>query len=457
MQKLMMRQQNLDNLQNKKKIFIKTFGCQMNEYDSNRIYDTIKKIGYEKTENYEEANCYLLNTCHIRDKAKEKVYHEIGRVKKIFRFKSKPLVIVSGCVAQAEHEEMLKREPYIDLVLGPQAYHKINDTILKYQNKKQKQEETEFDAITKFQYLSKIRNKTSKISSFLTIQEGCDKFCHFCVVPFTRGPEYSRPFNQIINETKELVYNGSKEIILLGQNVNAYNFEGFRLSNLILELEKISGIERVRYTTSHPKDMTEDLIEVYKYSKKLMPLVHLPVQSGSDKILKLMNRKHSIKNYLDTFNKLKNINQNIEFSSDFIIGYPGEDENDFEATIKLIDEVKFINSFSFIFNSMPGTVAADLPLIDKSRLRERLEIVQQKLFNNQIVTNKKLENTELKVLVENRIDDGSKLFGRTEHMTSVLFSGNDDLIGKVVKVKIKNSNQNTLFGDTIKKTNQKVA
>jgi tRNA-2-methylthio-N6-dimethylallyladenosine synthase len=281
------------------KIFIKTFGCQMNEYDSNRIYDTVKKIGFVKTEKYEDANCYLLNTCHIRDKAKEKVYHEIGRVKKIFRSKSKPLVIVAGCVAQAEHEEMLKREPYIDLVLGPQAYHKINDTILSYQTKNKKHEETEFDAITKFEYLSKIKNQTSKISSFLTIQEGCDKFCHFCVVPYTRGPEYSRPFNQILEEAKHLVDNGSKEIILLGQNVNAYNFENFRLSNLILELEKFSGIERIRYTTSHPKDMTDDLIDVYKSSKKLMPLVHLPVQSGSDKILNLMNRKHTIKTYLE--------------------------------------------------------------------------------------------------------------------------------------------------------------
>ena len=270
-----------------RKIFIKTFGCQMNEYDSNRIYDTVKKIGYNKTENYEDANCYLLNTCHIRDKAKEKVYHEIGRVKKIFRSKSKPLVIVAGCVAQAEHEEMLKREPYIDLVLGPQAYHKINDTILNYQKKKDKEEETEFDAIAKFEYLSKIKNKTNKVSSFLTIQEGCDKFCNFCVVPYTRGPEYSRPFNQILEEAKQLVDSGSKEIILLGQNVNAYDFKGLRLSNLILELEKFPSLKRIRYMTSHPNDMTDDLINVYKNSKKLMPLVHLPVQSGSDKILKL--------------------------------------------------------------------------------------------------------------------------------------------------------------------------
>ena len=439
------------------KIFIKTFGCQMNEYDSNRIYDTVKKIGYAKTEKYEDANCYLLNTCHIRDKAKEKVYHEIGRVRKIFRSKSKPLVIVAGCVAQAEHEEMLKREPYIDLVIGPQAYHKINDTILNYQDKKKRQEETEFDSITKFEYLSNIKNQTSKVSSFLTIQEGCNKFCHFCVVPYTRGPEYSRPFDQILAEAKQLINNGSKEITLLGQNVNAYNYQDYRLSNLILELEKLSGIERIRYATSHPKDMTDDLIDVYKYSKKLMPLVHLPVQTGSDKILNLMNRKHSIKNYLEIFNKLKTINKNIEFSSDFIIAYPGEEQTDFEETIKLIDEVKFINSFSFIFSPRPGTIAADLPLIDRKKSMERLEIVQEKLFNNQMNMNKKIEDTIINVLVENRMDDKSKLFARSEYMTSVLFHGNDDLIGKIVKVKIKNSNQNTLFGEAIEQSNQKVA
>ena len=439
------------------KIFIKTFGCQMNEYDSNRIYDSVKKIGYEKTENYIDANCYLLNTCHIRDKAKEKVYHEIGRVKKIFRFKKKPLVIVAGCVAQAEHEEMLKREPYIDLVLGPQAYHKINETILDHRKKKKKQEETEFDAITKFEYLSKIKNQTKKISSFLTIQEGCDKFCNFCVVPYTRGPEYSRPFNQIIKEAKQLVDSGSKEIILLGQNVNAYNFKGLRLSNLIMELEKFSNLMRIRYMTSHPNDMTDDLIEVYKSSKKLMPLVHLPVQSGSDKVLKLMNRKHTIKKYLEIFHKLKKINPKIEFSSDFIIAYPGEDKNDFKETLDIIDEVNFINSFSFIFSPRPGTVASDLPIMNKEKSLERLEIVQQKLFDNQTKINKSLENSTIDVLVENRMDDKSKLFGRSEYMTSVLFSGSNDLIGKLVKVKIKKSNQNTLFGEVETQSTQKVA
>ncbi len=440
-----------------KKIFIKTFGCQMNEYDSNRIYDIIKKIGYIKTKNYEEANCYLLNTCHIRDKAKEKVYHEIGRVKKIFKSKSKPLVIVTGCVAQAENEEMLKREPYIDLILGPQAYHKINDIILSHKDKKKRKEETDFDAVTKFDYLSKVKNQSKNISSFLTIQEGCDKFCHFCVVPFTRGPEYSRPFSQILDEAKYLIDNGSKEIILLGQNVNAYNFEKYYLSDLILELENLKGLKRIRYTTSHPKDMTEDLIEVYKFSEKIMPLVHLPVQSGSDKVLKLMNRKHTIKSYLEIFYKLKEINQKIEFSSDFIIGYPGEEKKDFYNTLNLIDEVKFINSFSFVFSPRPGTVASNLKLVDKKMSIKRLEIVQQKLFNNQIKMNKSLENKFISVLVENRTDDKTKLFGRSEYMTSVLFNGSDDLIGKIVKVKIQNSNQNTLTGQFIEKSNQKVA
>jgi len=439
------------------KIFIKTFGCQMNEYDSNRIFDLVKKIGYEKTENYEDANCYLLNTCHIRDKAKEKVYHEIGRVKKKFRSKKKPLVIIAGCVAQAENDEMLKREPYIDLVIGPQAYHKINDTILNFTEKKKKIEETEFDAVSKFEYLSKIKNKASKVSSFLTIQEGCDKFCHFCVVPYTRGPEYSRPFKQILDEAKYLADNGSKEIILLGQNVNAYDNEGYRLSDLIYNIEKLTEIKRVRYTTSHPKDMTEDLIEVYKTSKKLMPLVHLPVQSGSNKILKLMNRKHTIEEYLNTFDKLKEINPKIEFSSDFIIGYPGEEDQDFKDTFNLIEKVKLINSFSFIFSPRPGTVAENLDLIERKISIERLETIQNILFKNQIQMNKSLENKIVDVLVENLIDENSKAFGRSEYMTSIIFNGKKSDIGKIVKVRINDSNRNTLFGKIITNLDQKVA
>ena len=439
------------------KIFIKTFGCQMNEYDSNRIYDSVKKIGFEKTKNYEDANCYLLNTCHIRDKAKEKVYHEIGRVKKIFRSKQKPLVIIAGCVAQAENQEMLKREPYIDLVIGPQSYHKINDTILNHIEKKKKIEETEFDAISKFEYLQKIKNESKGVSSFLTIQEGCDKFCHFCVVPYTRGPEYSRPFKQIIDEAKNLVDNGAQEIILLGQNVNAYSNEEYRLSNLILEIEKFSEIKRIRYTTSHPRDMSDDLIEVYKNSKKLMPLVHLPVQSGSNKILDLMNRKHSISDYYKIYDKLKEINSNIEFSSDFIIGYPGEEEKDFQDTLQLIKRIKFINSYSFIFSPRPGTIAADLKLIDKKISIERLEVIQNLLFENQTNMNKSLENKTINVLVENLTDDKTQVFGRSEYMTSVIFNGKKEDIGKIMSVKINKSNRSTLFGELIVNSNQKVA
>ena len=440
-----------------KKIFIKTFGCQMNEYDSNRIFDTVKKIGFEKTDKYEDANCYLLNTCHIRDKAKEKVYHEIGRVKKIFRSKKKPIVIVAGCVAQAENQEMLKREPYIDIVIGPQSYHKINDVIERHINDKKKEEETDFDTISKFNYLSKIKNKNSKVSSFLTIQEGCDKFCHFCVVPYTRGPEYSRPFDQIINEAKEIVQSGAKEIILLGQNVNAYKNKEFRLSDLLLELESFNELERIRYTTSHPKDMTDDLINVYKKSTKLMPLVHLPVQSGSNKILKQMNRKHTIEEYLIIYEKLKKINPNIEFSSDFIIGYPEENDDDFKNTMELIEKIKFTNSYSFIFSPRPGTVAADLNLVDKNKSKVRLEQIQKKLFNNQIERNKSLESKIVNVLVENRMKDGIKLFGRTEYMTSVIFDGDLENIGKIVQVEITNSNQNSLFGKLKESYKQKVA
>ena len=433
----------------------------MNVYDSDRIFDSIKKIGYEKTEKYDDANCFILNTCHIRDKAKEKVYHEIGRVKKIFRKKKKPIIIIAGCVAQAENREMLKREPYIDIVIGPQSYHKINDTILNYVKDRKKEEVTDFDVIEKFNYLSKIKNKDSKVSSFLTIQEGCDKFCNFCVVPFTRGPEYSRPFKQILNEAKQMIKNGTKEIILIGQNVNAYssleNKKKYKLSNLILELEKLPELKRIRYTTSHPKDMTDDLIQCYKISKKLMPIIHLPVQSGSNNILNKMNRKHTIEDYLLIYQKLKNINKNIEFSSDFIISYPGETEEDFQDTLNLLNKIKFINSYSFIFSPRPGTVAAKLKTIDKEVSEKRLKTIQDQLFKNQLETNKNLEGKVIDVLVENQTKDKKKLFGRTGYMTSVIFNGDKKNIGKIVKVEIDSSNQISLFGKIKLTQNKKAA
>ena len=434
-----------------KKIFIKTFGCQMNEYDSNRIFESVSKIGYEKTEIFDEANCYILNTCHIRDKAKEKVYHEIGRVKKNFKLKEKPVVIVAGCVAQAENNEMIKREPYIDIVIGPQSYHKINDSILNHIKKKEKEEQTDFDTILKFDYFDKIRNNNSKVSSFLTIQEGCDKFCKFCVVPYTRGPEYSRSFYKIINEAKQLVKNGSKEITVLGQNVNAYLYEeknkNFRLSNIIMALEEFPELKRIRYTTSHPIDMTDDLVECYSKSRKLVPFIHLPIQSGSNRILKLMNRNHTVEYYLSVYEKLKKINPKIEFSSDFIIAYPGETEKDFEDTMKLVKKIKFINSYSFIFSPRPGTAAFNLKLIDKNIAKERLKLIQDQLFSHQSFKNKMTENTLVKVLVENKISNQNKFFGRTEHMTAVIFDGEKNIEGKIVPVLINRSNQNNLFGE----------
>lgn len=422
----------------------------MNEYDSNRIIDLVKLIGYEKTNNQIEADCCVLNTCHIRNKAKEKVYSEIGRVKKNFKNIKKPLVIVAGCVAQAESEEMLKRESYIDMVIGPQSYHEINDKILNYFRENKKINLTEFNVVKKFDELEKIKNSNSKISSFLTIQEGCDKFCNFCVVPYTRGPEYSRPFDQIIKEAKNLVENGSKEITLLGQNVNAYHFisdgKEYKLSNLLLQLEKIRDLIRVRFTTSHPKDMTEDLIDCFKNCSKLMPFLHLPVQSGSNKILKLMNRKHDIKFYYSIIEKLKKINSNMEFSSDFIIGYPEENDKDFEKTMDLVKKIEFINSYSFIYSARPGTPAAKLQKINSDITKNRLKIIQNQLFNLQLNKNKELEEKKIEVLVENKLKNQNSYFGRTRKMTPVIFESTLCNPGDMIQVEIISSNQNNLFG-----------
>ena len=421
----------------------------MNEYDSNRITDIVKEIGYEKSTDQSNADCYVINTCHIRDKAKEKVFHEVGRIKKIYLNKKKPIMVIAGCVAQAENEEILKREPFIDVVIGPQSYHKINKILDNFQKNK-KEDETEFDTISKFDYLDKIKNSNNKVSSFLTIQEGCDKFCHFCVVPYTRGPECSRSFKTIINEAEELIKNGVKEITLLGQNVNAYSYfeknKEYKISNLINELEKYKDLHRIRYTTSHPVDMTEDLIECYSTSKKLMPFLHLPIQSGSDKVLKLMNRKHKVQDYLDIHSKLIKINPLIKFSSDFIIGYPGEEKSDHNETLDLIKEIKFINSFSFIFSPRPGTKASKLDKINEKVSKERLIELQSFLFKNQIDHNRSLEHKEIEVLVENKMINQNKYFGRNEYFNSVIFQTEKNDIGKIVKVNIENSNQNTLFG-----------
>ena len=427
----------------------------MNEYDSNRIYDLASNIGFNKTDIKTEADCFVLNTCHIREKSTEKVYDEIGRLKKSFRKYKKPLVIISGCVAQAESEEMIKREPYIDMVIGPQSYHKIGDLILNYQRKKGKFNETNFDVINKFDTLKKIPISQNKISSYLTIQEGCDKFCNFCVVPYTRGPEYSRPFKQIIDEANILVNKGTREIILLGQNVNAYNFfennKKYKLSSLIKELNKIKNLKRIRYTTSHPKDMSDDLIDCYKDCEKLMPFLHLPIQSGSDRILKLMNRKHDIKYYLEIIKKVKKVNTNIKFSSDFIIGYPGEEEKDYQNTIDIIKKVGFINSYSYIFSPRPGTPAANKNM-NKSEINKiRLQNLQKIIEKYQLENNKKYIDKFSEVLVENKLTGQDKYFGRTKFMAPVIFQSNFCKSGQIINVKISSCNRNNLFG--IHKTN----
>ncbi len=423
----------------------------MNEYDSQRICTLAKKAGYNKTESIKDVDCYVLNTCHIREKATEKVYHDIGRLKKNYKNKKKPLVLVTGCVAQAENNEMLKREPYIDAVVGPQSYHNLPKILIRLNERKVKLNFTDFEVVEKFDVLNKIKNPNTKVSSFITIQEGCDKFCNFCVVPYTRGPEYSRSLKEITKEAENLILNGTKEITLLGQNVNAYSFKQkektLKLSDLITSLDKIKELKRIRYTTSHPKDMTDDLINCHQNVKKLMPFLHLPVQSGSNKILKSMNRKHSREEYLSIIRNLKKMKPNIKFSSDFIVGYPGETEKDFYDTISLIKEVNFINSFSFIYNPRPGTPASRVKGIDRKTQMKRLTELQNLLGNIQTKTNKNLVGKLSDVLVENRMKNQSKYFGRNENLTPVIISNvSEKDVGKIVSVKIKDSNRTTLFG-----------
>ena len=429
----------------------------MNEYDSKRILDLTKRIGYEKTNNIEECNCYIINTCHIREKATDKVYHDVGRLKKKFKNKKKPVLIIAGCVAQAEGEIILKKEKFIDAVIGPQSYHEIAKIIKEIELKNKKLNYTEFDVISKFDHLNLVENTNTKISTFLTIQEGCDKFCKFCVVPYTRGPEHSRSFKEIIAEANQLVLNGSKEIILLGQNVNAYRSDKKKLSDLIYELNKIKDLKRIRYTTSHPKDMTDDLIETYKKCDKLMPLLHLPVQSGSSKILEAMNRKHDLYEYLRIIEKLKKTKKNIEFSSDFIIAYPAETEGDFKETLNLLEKIKFINTYSFVFSSRPGTPSSNLKIIDQKIAKQRLLKFQD--LSSEIKKNyrKNLLNSKIKVLFESETSSKNTYFGRDEYSNSVIVNNSENLIGKVKNVMINEFNQTTLFGEVISKNKNYVA
>ena len=421
----------------------------MNEYDSNRILDLTKKINYFPTKDLKEADCYILNTCHIREKATEKVYHDIGRIKKEFRNKLKPIVFVAGCVAQAEGDILLKKEKYIDAVVGPQSYHLINEMITKIENKSKSINYTEFDVIEKFDAINSLKNSDNKISSFLTIQEGCDKFCKFCVVPYTRGAEFSRSISELILEANQLVKNGTKEIILLGQNVNAYSSDKKKLSDLIFEISKIKELKRIRYTTSHPIDFSDDLIHAHKSCQKLMPMIHLPVQSGSNKILANMNRKHTVEEYYEIINKLKTIKPNIKFSSDFIIGYPGETDDDFKKTLKLMNDIKFINSYSYIFSARPGTPAFNLKQVNQQKAKERLISFQKNAKRIKTHYREKLIGKVSSVLFENKILNKHKYFGRDEYFNAVIVQSEKDLTGETKDVKIIDSNQNTIFGEIV--------
>jgi len=420
----------------------------MNFYDSEKITSILENKGMIEKEEINNADVVIFNTCNIRDKAAHKVYSDIGRVTKLSQNKT---IAVVGCVAQAENSEMFNKNDNIDIVLGPQSYHLLPQMIKDNEQNKEKLINTDFIINEKFDYINE-EKKSKGVSSAITIQEGCDKFCSFCVVPFTRGPEYSRNFNDIKLEAESASTRGASEIILLGQNVNAYNYSYRRknhyLNDLINLIGEIDKVKRIRYTTSHPINMSDELINLHSENKKLMPFLHLPVQSGSDKILKKMNRKYNSYDYRKIIEKLKKSNPNIEISSDFIIGYPGETEKDFDATLKLIEEIKFTQSYSFIYSERPGTKSAsEDDEVSLKVKKERLSILQDKLKDIQLKYNKSFYNKYVKVLVENQsISNPRYFFGRTPFMQSVYLESDRVKIGEEMNVKITSCNHKSLYG-----------
>ena len=421
----------------------------MNEYDSNRIADLMSSADYKKVDTIELADYFIFNTCHIREKATQKVYSDIGKFKKILKDKkTKTTFVLAGCVAQAESEMVFEKSNFVDIVVGPQAYHKLPQLIKDHEGSQSNIFNTDLDVSEKFDSLERYKNLSSKVSSFITIQEGCDKFCKFCVVPYTRGPEFSRSPEQILREISTLVNNGTKEITLLGQNVSGYKHEDINLAKLIKKISSIQELKRIRFTTSHPNDFDEELINIFRDEEKLMPQLHLPVQSGSNKILALMNRNHTREFYLELLKKFRNVRKDIEFSSDFIIGYPGETDKDFEETLSLVDTVKFSNSYSFVYSQRPGTPAVDYQQIPKEIAQSRLEVLQNKLIDLQIKFNESKINTKTKVLLENITKKGDQFFGRNEHMQAVFVEGTNYIPGTMTDVMVQSCNRNNLFGAT---------
>ncbi len=421
-----------------KYIYIKSYGCQMNVYDSNRIKDLFSNKGYKITEDVSKADLTVLNTCHIREKAVEKVYSDIGRVKKIKDKKQNMKLVVAGCVAQAEGLEIKKRSPSVDYVVGPQSYHKLPEMI----DSVEEVENSEFLQNEKFKNL--IFNSSNLSSEFLSIQEGCDKFCSFCVVPYTRGPEFSRPVTDIVEETKKYASNGIKEIILLGQNVNAYHGiasdgKSKDLSYLINKIGEIEEIKRIRYMTSHPIDMKDSLIHAHADNTKLMPFLHLPIQSGSDKILKKMNRKHTVDDYLRIVEKIRNVRPDIALSSDFIVGFPEETDKDFEDTMKFIEKVNFVIAYSFIYSPRPGTPAQNKDNINILDKKARLSALQSLLTQQQIYFNKSFINKGMEVLFEKIGRHKDQFIGRTIYNQSTFVNSKKNLLNQIMNVRIINS------------------
>ena len=427
-----------------KKLFIKTYGCQMNVYDSERMAEAMAPEGYSLTETAEDADLVLLNTCHIREKAGEKLYSDLGRLRPLKTAKPDLKIGVAGCVAQAEGDEILRRMPMVDLVVGSQAYHRLPEMVRGPRHAV----ETDFPVEDKFDLLPARRAKRGP-AAFLTVQEGCDKFCAFCVVPYTRGAEVSRPMDRILAEARELVEMGVREISLLGQNVNAWHDDGLGLGHLIEALARIEGLERLRYTTSHPNDMAEDLIAAHRDQPKLMPYLHLPVQSGSDRILKAMNRKHTAEAYLRLIDRIRMARPDILLTSDFIVGFPGETDADFRATMPLIETVGYGMAYSFKYSARPGTPAAEKPTLPDEVADARLSELQALITKQQRAAQNAMVGRETTVLYEKAGRLPGQMVGKSEHLMAVHVTDPQGQVGDLVRVKVTAASTNSLAAEPI--------
>ncbi len=435
-----------------RKLYIKTYGCQMNVYDSERMAEALGPAGYTVTDRPESADLILLNTCHIREKAAEKVYSELGRLKPLKAANPELKIGVAGCVAQAEGEEILARAPLVDLVLGPQTYHRL-PAMEAAVRAGARPVDTDFPQEDKFEHLPKAPRTRRAPTAFLTVQEGCDKFCAFCVVPYTRGAEVSRPAGRLLAEARDLVARGVREITLLGQNVNAYHGDGpdgvWSLARLIRELARIDGLERIRYTTSHPNDMSDDLIAAHGQEPKLMPYLHLPVQSGSDRVLKAMNRKHKAAAYLGLIERLRAARPDLLLSGDFIVGFPGETEADFEDTLALVRAVGYGQAYSFCYSPRPGTPAAERAGVDPEVARERLHRLQALLTEQQRAAQAAMVGREVAVLFEKPGRLAGQMVGKSEHLHAVHVTDPTLAIGQIARVEITESAPNSLAGRVV--------